>query len=161
MLNNKQSKPAKKQSKVSKPPERRQVRVGKYVYDVVYDNRKPIQLGAHGSAKADAEYAKFCRDWWARKARPDAEGQSNPVLQIPKEEKNVTLKEVLVGFLNEAEIQFGGNSHYDGYVAALLYPIDRFGDLPVDEFTPLKLKAVRDEMVRSKNEKGTCVCDSV
>ena len=76
-----------KNKRTNQPPQRRTLRVGDYLYDVVYIDRKPKYLGLHGAAEADTEYASFCRDRRARQARLMVGCPSNPIpLPLPKAE---------------------------------------------------------------------------
>ena len=124
----------------------RKQKVGKHLYAVTYINGKRIYLGHYGSPEADAAYDRVKKEH----ARLTAEKRSDPTFHISKEEKNVTLDDVAAAFLDYAEKRFNGNCHYECYRTALEFAIDIYGHLPVDEFSPLKLKTVREEIIRSK-----------
>jgi integrase len=117
----------------NRPPQYKQC--GKYA--VVYVNGRRIFLGLYGSAESQKEYARII-----------AESKSNPTFSLHGA-KNITLDEVAVAYLDHAEQRFG-TSHYENYRTALKFATDLYGHQPVDEFSPLKLKTVRDEMVRTK-----------
>ena len=87
-----------------RPPERKVLKVGNYLYDVVYVNRRPKILGKHGSEEAKVTYPQFVADWWTERARgivggrnksptrPDVAKRTNPVLRPADEsEPDVTV----------------------------------------------------------------------
>ena len=106
-------------------------------YAVVYLNGKTIYLGLYGSTESKKEYARII-----------AEKQSSPMVLLEKNDKSITLDELGAAYLDYAERQFDKN-HYENYRTALGFALDIYGHQAVDEFSPLKLKTVRDEMVRS------------
>ena len=132
--------------KTSKSKRYRKLKVGKHEYAVTYINGKRIYLGHYGSEEADIAYDRVKGEH----ARLDAERRFDPTFHISKEEKNVTLNDVAAAFLDYAEKRFNGNSHYECYRTALEFALDLYGHLLVDEFSPMKLKTVREEIVRSK-----------
>jgi len=107
-------------------------------YAVVYLNGKTVYLGLYGSPESRKEYARIV-----------AEKQSNPIFFLAVGEKDVTLDELGAAYLEYAEKQFD-KSHYENYRMALGFALNLYGHQPVNEFSPLKLKTVRDEMVRSR-----------
>jgi len=119
----------------NRPPQYKQC--GKYA--VVYIAGKRIWLGLYGSDESQQEYARII-----------AESKSNPTFSL-QGTKDITLYEVAIAYLDHAERRFG-KSHYENYRTALKYATDLYGHRPVDEFSPLKLTTVRDEMVRAKGE---------
>ena len=106
-------------------------------YAVNYIHGKRVFLGLYGSPESHKEYARII-----------AESQSKPAFLPLRGEKSVTLDEVAEAYLEHAEKRFDRN-HSENYRTALGFALDLYGHLPVDEFSPLKLKTVRDEMVRS------------
>ena len=119
----------------NRPPQYKQC--GKYA--VVYIAGKRIFLGLYGSDESQQEYARVV-----------AESKSNPTFSL-QGEKDITLDEVAIAYLDHAERRFG-KSHYENYRTALKFATDLYGHRPVDEFSPLKLQTVRDEMIRTKGE---------
>ena len=111
-------------------------------YAVIYLNGKTIYLGRYESPESRKEYARIC-----------AEIEGNPTFPLHGA-KDITLDEVAVAYLDHAEQRFGKGSHYENYRVALKFATDLYGHRPVDEFSPLKLRTVRDVIVRTRG--GTC-----
>ena len=107
-------------------------------YAAVYLNGDRVFLGLYGSPESKKEYARIV-----------AEIQSDPTFLLPKREKGVTLDEVAAAYLGYAKKRFD-KSHYENYRVALQFALDIYGHLPVDEFPPLKLKTIREEVIRSR-----------
>jgi len=108
-------------------------------YAAVYIGGKRIRIGIYDSPESRKEYNRIV-----------AESQSNPTFSLHGV-KDITLDEVAVAYLDHAERRFG-KSHYENYRTALKCATDLYGHQPVDEFSPLKLRTVRDEMVLTKGE---------
>ena len=110
-------------------------------YAVVRYKGKTHRLGKHGTPEALQAYNRFC-----------AELTSNPeTFLIPKEpESKVTLDEVAAAYLDYAESRFFDTqyTHFEHYRMALGFAVKLYGDLPVDELSPLKLKTIRDTMLQ-------------
>jgi hypothetical protein len=111
---------------------------------VVYQNGKPVYLGAYGSPESRDAYARIIAD---NPASPTA-----PLTTIypPTGKKLVTVSELAAEFLVYAK----ENKDYTGYQHYLTIVLDfleeLYGDnLPVDEFKPRRLKHVRTEMIKS------------
>ena len=121
--------------KIKRPPKYAKLRN----YAVIYWNGKTHYLGLYASPESRKEYARIC-----------AEIEGNPTLCLQGAE-SLTLDEVAIAYLDHAERLFG-KSHYENYRTALKCATDLYGHRPVDEFSPLKLMTVRDEMVRAKGE---------
>jgi integrase len=109
-------------------------------YAVVYIGGKRIFLGLYGSEESHKEYSRII-----------TERKSNPTFSLCGA-RNVTLDEVAIAYLDHAERQFD-KSHYDNYQTALKFATDLYGHRPVDEFSPLKLRTVRDEIIRTRGSK--------
>jgi len=110
-------------------------------YAVVRYKGKTHRLGQHGTPEALQAYNRFC-----------AELTSNPeTFLMPREPKaKTTLDEVAAAYLDYAENRFFDTqyTHYEHYRVALGFAINLYGHLPVDELSPLKLKTIRDTMLR-------------
>ena len=122
--------------KLNRPPKYAKLKK----YAVVYLNGKTHYLGLYNSPESRKEYARIC-----------AERESNPTFSL-HEAKDVTLDEVAIAYLDHAERLFG-KSHYENYQSALKFATDLYGHRPVDEFSPLKLRTVRDEIVRTRGKR--------
>ena len=109
-------------------------------YAAVYIGGKRIRIGIYDSPESRKEYNRII-----------SESKSNPAFSLQRE-KDVTLDEVAIAYLDYAERQFGKGSHYDNYRTALKFATDLYGHRPVTEFSPLKLRTVRDEMIRTKGK---------
>jgi len=109
-------------------------------YAAVYIGGKRIRIGHYGSPESRKEYARLC-----------AEIGDNPTFSLHGE-KDITLDEVAIAYLYHAERRFD-KGHYEMYQTALKFATDIYGHRPVNEFSPLKLQTVRDEIVRTRGEK--------
>jgi integrase len=110
-------------------------------YAVVRYKGKTYRLGKHGTPESLKAYNRFC-----------AELTSNPeTFLMPKEpEAKITLDEVAAAYLEYAESRFFDTqyTHYEHYRVVLGFAAGIYGHLPVDELSPLKLKTIRDTMMR-------------
>jgi integrase len=110
-------------------------------YAVVRYKGKTHRLGKHGSPEALQAYNRVC-----------AELTSNPeTFLIPKKpETIITLDEVVAAYLDYAEKRFFDTlyTHFEHYRVALGFAVSIYGHLPVDELSPMKLKTIRDTMLR-------------
>jgi integrase len=122
--------------KIKRPPKYAKLKK----YAVVYLNGKTHYLGLYNSPESRKEYARIC-----------AEMEGNPSFSLHGE-KEVTLDEVAIAYLDHAERLFD-KSHYENYQTALKFATDLYGHRPVAEFSPLKLRTVRDVIVRTRGTK--------
>ena len=109
-------------------------------FAVVYYLGKTHYLGQYGSQESRVAYARFI-----------AEIQEDPILSLPKNETNITVKELSAAFLDHAKVHIDPTT-YDFYRIIVLDFIDKlYGDNTfVGDFKPSCLKLVRSEMVKSR-----------
>jgi integrase len=105
-------------------------------------------LGQHGTPESRARYDALVAEWLARGRAappPRSEEEATP---------SPTVAEVVAAFWNHAEAYYrnpdGTPGREQDNFRASLRPVTRlYGDDPAASFGPLKLRAVRGEMVRS------------
>ena len=119
--------------KSNKPPQ--YCKNGKYA--IVYVSGKKIYLGIYGSPESRQEYARVVAEW-----------QSKPIPQLANCESNVSISELVAGFLDYSKsshdkIQYNHNRYATGYLVKI------YGSLDVNEFSPKKLKLCRSQMVKT------------
>jgi integrase len=111
-------------------------------YAVVYYNGKPHYLGRYGSPESWNAYHRFC-----------AEIRENPTLTefTPSEENRVVVRQLTAAFLDHAQANIDRTA-YSHYRVIVLDFLDKLygADTPVDDFKPLCLKRVREEMIHSR-----------
>ena len=97
-------------------------------------------------------YDQLITEWLANNRQPAAPPQAKPVFIV---------NQLILRYYRWAE------GHYrrpDGTMTnevndlrrTLRYPKQMFGQLPVEEFTPLKLKAIREKMIEDDLSRGVC-----
>jgi hypothetical protein len=112
-------------------------------YAVVYYHGKIHYLGLHGTPEALSAYNRFC-----------AEVQSNPTFYLQNGERNITVEELSVAFLDhvkatKAMTDPANYGHCRTIVFDFLLKLYG-GDIPVDSFKPSCLKLIRDMMIKSR-----------
>ena len=109
-------------------------------YAVVYYRGKPHYLGVYGSPESKIAYHRFL-----------AEIQANHTVSPPSGEKNFTICELTAAFLDNLKAN-ADSASYSFYRGIILDFLDKlFGDgTLVDDFTPRRLKTVREEMLKSQ-----------
>ena len=106
-------------------------------YAIVYVNGKKIYLGLYGSTESRQEYARVVAEW-----------QFQPIPQLANCESNVSVSELVAGFLDysksrQDKIQYRHNKYAIGYLVKF------YGSLDANEFSPKKLKLCRSQMVKT------------
>jgi hypothetical protein len=93
-----------------------------------------ISIGRFGSAEAKAKYEALIAEWLAN-------GR-----QLPESRR--TINEIILAYLKHAEGYYRESPKERDRIAMAVRPLKRlFGRTPADEFGPLRLKAVRDQML--------------
>lgn len=98
-----------------------------------------VYLGAFGSDEAQLRYRRVVAEW-------QASGGSAALLVVQ-------VKHVIAGYWKHAEVYYRKNGKPTSELSVLKLSMrflaQLYGDLPAAEFGPLKLKACREEMIRS------------
>jgi integrase len=107
-------------------------------------------LGKVGSSEAERNYREFISDWAA--GRPEATDSGKSMTEAPTAEV-VTVSIAILRFWEWATVRYrnpdGSSTREDDNLRCALRPLRRlFGPLPLEQFSPNKLRAVREEMVR-------------
>ena len=117
---------------------------------VVTLNGKDHYLGPWQSSESKAEYNRLIAEWVAAGKTTTASGRADGLPTTA----GITVAELLVGYLSEAEIAYTKNgrptSHLHNIKDAVVPLSDLYATEPVATFSPLKLKAVRDVFVARK-----------
>lgn len=92
-------------------------------------------LGPHGSAASHREYDRLITEWIAN-------GRTTP-----KPKSDATVVELIVAYVRHCKSYYRGSSECEATMYSLRPLKDLYGRLPVAEFSPLKLKAVRQKMI--------------
>jgi hypothetical protein len=108
-------------------------------YAVIYHQKKRIYLGLFGSEESKIAYARFI-----------AESRANPIFYLPKDEPNVTVKELAAAFLEFAKETYDYSNYTHYKIVTIDFLLKLYGDIPVDDFKPGCLKTIRSEMIQSK-----------
>ena len=107
--------------------------------------RHCLYLGTHGSPESRREYQRVL-------ALMEANCGGYPVNDAGRAAAGLTINEVAVAFWSYAEKRYrlidGSSSReLDHYEASLRPLLDLFGDTPASEYGPVKLKALREQLV--------------
>ena len=98
-----------------------------------------VYLGAFGSEEAQLRYRRVVAEWRA--------SGGSAALQV------VQVKHVIAGYWKHAEVYYRKNGKPTSELSVLKLSMrflaQLYGDLPAAKFGPLKLKACREEMIRS------------
>jgi integrase len=92
-------------------------------------------LGPYGTAASRKAYDRLVAEWIAN-------GRATPARQ-----QDVTVIELLAAYKRFARSYYAGSSEYDNILLSIKPLQDMYVRLPVVEFGPLKLKAVRQRMI--------------
>jgi integrase len=105
-------------------------------------NRRDVLLGKHGTPESEAEYLRVVGEWKARGRR------------LPSRDAGSSLRvnELLEAFLTHAERHYRGpdgqpTTELRDYLITIRSVRLLYGLLPAADFSPLKLKALRQQMV--------------
>lgn len=111
---------------------------------VVRLNGKDIYLGRHGTPESQAEYRRVIAEWLASPALTTD-------MHNPKE--RITVNELVLAYLRHARSYYTKNGHPTGELNNLKDAVKPLvlihGHSPVSEFSPVSLKAVREEMIKA------------
>ena len=118
---------------------------------------KNVYLGVHGSERSLAEYERIIGEI-------RASGDQEPVVTKPADAKTATLNEVMLLYVDFASGYYVKGGKPTGQVQRIksaLRPVrELFGHLSIDQFGPLCLKRVREEMIKldwCRNYINSCV----
>ena len=104
---------------------------------VVTINGRDHYLGPHGTIASRKEYDRLITEWIGN-------GRTSPL-----DKPDATIIEVLAAYLRFAKDYYRESGEYENMVYALKPLKDIYGKLPAAEFSPLKLKAVRQKLIES------------
>jgi len=97
-----------------------------------------IYLGVFGTAASKAEYNRLIAEWLAAGRR------------LPTDPQAVTIAEVVAAFRRNAAVYYGPRSKTAVNIDESLRPVVKlYARTPAIEFGPLRLKAVRESMIRA------------
>ncbi len=113
---------------------------------VVRINGHDYYLGKHETPESHAEYDRLIAEWMSN-------GRQSPRLVAKVREGERTVSDLILAYAQFADQYYRKNGvptgEYDG-VRYSLRPLRRlYGHVRADDFRPLALKAVRDEMIKS------------
>jgi integrase len=108
--------------------------------------RRDVLLGKHGTAESRAEYARILAEWEANGRRLQVADNGAGTLSV---------NELILAFVLYAEQHYrrddGSTTNELNECRAALKPLkELYGSLPVADFGPLKLKAVRQRMADAR-----------
>jgi len=104
---------------------------------IVTLNGRDHYLGPHGSAASRREYDRLISEWMA----------NGRLLSTPQD--NRTVVELMASYVRHAKEYYRGSSEFEATKYSLRPLKELYGRLPVVEFSPLKLKAVRQKMIEA------------
>jgi hypothetical protein len=133
-------------------------------YAVCYVNGREVSLGRYDSPESREAYRRLVADWCTANGRPDLAARAinntadalqsiTPVERFDKRSapKSITVAELIVAYLDHCEGYYtkGGKqtSEVYGIKLALRFVRKLYGRLSATDFSPKKLKAVRDAMI--------------
>ncbi|MFL5328967.1 MAG: tyrosine-type recombinase/integrase [Gemmataceae bacterium] len=98
--------------------------------------RRDVYLGKHGTAASKREYARVLDEWQTSLHRGSVADRS--------------INELVLAFMQFAETYYGENAmELENYACAFRPLKATYGDLPVCDFGPLRLKTIRGQMITS------------
>ena len=125
------------------------VRIPKYTHFKPRDlarvriDGRDIYLGKYDSPESHAEYQRVIAEWLVQKQAPAKDDA---------EKKIVTVAELMLSFLRHAKdyyIKDGKQTREFGQIKDALAPVRQlYEDMLADEFGPLCLQAVREQMIQ-------------
>ena len=124
---------------LNRPPQYKQC--GKYA--VVYIDGKRVFLGLYGSQESNIAYARALAE------------RASPSLTPPRGEKDVTVKELAVAFLDHAKATLQKPNYTHHKIVVVEFLMKLYGDgILVDDFKPSCLKLVRQALITALNKRG-------
>jgi hypothetical protein len=112
---------------------------------VVTIGGRDVYLGKHGTPESRAEYDRLIAEWLATARRPIVAG--------PDSGADLTVNEMLLAYLRHADgyyVKNGQPTTEPANIRLAIRPLRQlYGLTPAREFGPLRLKAVRQEMIDS------------
>lgn len=113
---------------------------------------KDFYLGSHGTTASRREYDRLISEWLASDRRLPSQ-----------EDSDITINELLAGYLNHAKTYYLKNGkltgEYTKIKSIMQIVISMYANTPVSDFGPLALKAIREKMVNEgyiRNQKECC-----
>ena len=94
-------------------------------------------LGPYGTKVSRLAYDRLVSEWIAN-------GR-----QAPTSRHDASIMELMAAYVRHAKEYYRGSSEYDATLSSLKPLKALYGTLPVGEFSPLKLKAVREKMIEA------------
>jgi len=118
---------------------------------VVTLNGKDIYLGPYNSEQSRRKYDRLIQEWLA--------SGRTITSQSPVEEGQFSVAELILAYLDHARVFYRrdgeATSHFHNVEDALSYLKDLYGLEPVACFSPLRLKAVQQQMIGKKLSRST------
>lgn len=121
---------------------------------VVVLDGKSFYLGRWNTSHSHAQYEQVIAEWLAKGRRlgPVDEHQSDP--SIPGDPNEFRVNELIMAFFEHAKKHYRHadgtpTGELDNYRDALRHLRRLYGDTPAKEFGPLRLRAVREEMLKA------------
>lgn len=105
---------------------------------------RDFYLGVYGTPESRREYQRLLAEWHAA-------GRNLPPSYA---DPGRTLAEVMLAYLNFAEGYYLSGGELAGIKCALKAVRELYADLPAADFSPLKLKAVREKLIDRKISRG-------
>jgi integrase len=121
---------------------------------VVRLNGKDEYCGRYGTPECRAEYLRKLADWEARGRQPAGRRPAFPPAGFnPSGSADVTITETMVGYLAFADsyyVKNGEPTSEPGNIRLAIKPLkEMFGDIGAREFSPPRLKAVREAFINA------------
>lgn len=113
-------------------------------YARVTIDRKVIHLGEYRSEKSKSKYKRLIAQWSAK--QPVNEGTC----------EEITVADVLKSYRSWAEKYYGDfpRGRYRNLLPTIRMVRELYADLPAEDFTPKKLKVVRQSFIQKGNSRG-------
>ena len=129
---------------VNTVPKYRKKTVGGNCYAVVDIGGHVHHLGRYNSKASHIEYDRLIAEWLAA-GRPSTGAQLNQDIQT-------TVIELIAAYFKHAQVYYGKSSEQTHGIRRILKLLRQYyGDIPVDEFGPKRLKAIRQMLVARGN----------
>lgn len=116
---------------------------------VVRLNAKDIYLGKHGTSESQAEYRRVIAEWLASPTQ---------AIHLDRPIGSAIVNELVLAYLRFAKTYYIKNGRPSGEIPNLKDAVKPLvlmhGHVPVSEFSPMSLKAVREEMIKADLSRG-------